>query len=436
MLMACARLDVPAIVVNGGPMVTGCHKGKMMGYSDLMFTQGEVAKGNMTEEELAEIELDALPGCGSCNMLGTANSMNYLTEALGMCLPGMSAIPAVAGGKVAFARESGRRIMDLLKKGITPRQIITKEALENAVTVDLAIGGSSNTILHLTAIAYEADIEFDVNIFSDFSKKVPHLVKISPAENGHYPEDLYNAGGIGALMNRLNKAGLLNSDAFTVTGENVATNVEKFEVYNDEVIRPVDDPYSRTGGLQLLYGNLAPEGSVCKSAAVNPKMYVHRGPCRVFDQEEPAVEAIYSGKINPGDVVVIRYEGPKGGPGMREMLTPTAAIVGMGLSHEVALITDGRFSGGTSGAAIGHVSPEAAEGGPIGLIEEGDMVSINIPEGTITLEVEDNVLAERKKQWKIVEKNIPRKSYLYRYSRMVSSAMAGAVFDLEKIKIL
>jgi len=432
MLMACVRLDIPAIIVNGGPMLTGCHKGRNMGYSDLMFTQGEVAKGRMTEEELAGMELDALPGCGSCNLLGTANSMNYLTEALGMCLPGLSSIPAVAGQRVALARESGRKIMELLKENITPKQIITEKALENAVTVDLAIGGSTNTILHLTAIAHEADIDFDVNIFSRFSKKVPHLVKLSPAENGHYPEDLHKAGGIAALMNQLNEAGLLNGEAMTVSGKSVSTNVKSFEVYNCDVIRPLDNPYSHAGGLQLLYGNLAPEGCVCKRAAVNPKMYVHRGPCRVFDQEELAVEAIYSGKINPGDVVVIRYEGPKGGPGMREMLTPTAAIVGMGLSHEVALVTDGRFSGGTSGAAIGHVSPEAAEGGPIALVEEGDIVSIDIPEGTITLEVDDEALAERKRQWKKTEKDIPQKSYLYRYSLMVSSAMSGAVFALKK----
>jgi len=428
MLMACVRLDVPAIIVSGGPMLTGCYKGKKMGYADLMSSQGLVAKKVITDEDLSEMELDALPGCGACNLLGTANSMNYLTEALGMCLPG-SSIPAVSARRIALAKKTGLKIMELLEKGITPSQIINMEALENAITVDLAIGGSTNTILHLTALAHEAEIDFDVRLFTEMSKKVPHLVKLSPAEKGHYPEDLYYAGGITALMAELNEAGLIHGEALTVTGRSVSVNVAGAAVVIDpSVIRPIDNPYSSKGGLQLLFGNVAPEGSVCKIAAVNPKMYEHRGPCRVFNKEEDAVEAIYGGNIKPGDVVVIRYEGPKGGPGMREMLTATSAIVGMGLSLDVALITDGRFSGATAGAAVGHISPEAAEGGPIALIEEGDIISINIPEGIITLEVSDEEIAERKKRWVRPESKIDKRSYLSRYARLVSSAMSGAVF--------
>ena len=318
--------------------------------------------------------------------------------------------------------------MELLKKGITPRQIVTHEALENAVVLDLAIGGSSNTILHLTALAHEADIDFDPRIFAEKSKHVSHLVKLSPAERGHYPEDLYRAGGITAVLAQLAEAGMLHGDALTVTGKSLFENVRGSAVSNDEVIRPFGNPYSKTGGLQLLFGNLAPEGSVCKIAAVNPKMYRHRGPSRIFEREEEAVAAIYGGKIKPGDVVVIRYEGPKGGPGMREMLTATAAIVGMGLGLEVALITDGRFSGGTAGAAIGHVSPEAAEGGPIALVQEGDTISIDIPNGKVELEVDEDELRRRRRGWTKRENSIPGGSYLRRYARMVSSAMSGAVF--------
>lgn len=427
MLMAAIRLDVPAILVSGGPMATGCHKDKALGYSDLMFSQGLVAKKEMSEVQLAEMERDALPGCGACNLLGTANSMNYLTEALGMCLPG-SAIPAATGRRVALARDTGRRIMELLKKGITPRQIMTREAIENAVVLDLAIGGSSNTVLHLTALAHEADIAFDPKIFAEKSKRVSHLVKLSPAEHGHYPEDLYRAGGITAVLAQLAEAGMLHGDTLTVTGKTLSENVKGALVRNDEVIRPFSNPYSKTGGLQLLFGNLAPEGAVCKIAAVNPKMYTHRGPSRIFEREEEAVAAIYGGMVKPGDVVVIRYEGPKGGPGMREMLTATAAIVGMGLGLEVALITDGRFSGGTAGAAIGHVSPEAAEGGPIALVQEGDIISIDIPQGKVELEVGEDELRKRRESWTRRESRIPRGSYLRRYAKLVSSAMSGAVF--------
>ncbi|MBS3969401.1 MAG: dihydroxy-acid dehydratase, partial [Clostridia bacterium] len=340
MLMAAVRLNIPAIMISGGPMATGCIDGNEVGYSDLMAAQGDVARGNMTMEELARIEREALPGCGACNLLGTANSMNFLTEALGMCLPG-SSIPAVSGQRIALAKQTGKKIMELHKKNILPRDIVIAKSLENAIVVDLAIGGSTNTVLHLTAVAHEAGIEFDINSFADMAKKVPHLVKMKPARGGHYPTDVHKAGGITAVMAQLCEAGLLHKDLMTTSGRIVADNVEGAKVIDANIIKPMDKPYSATGGIQLLYGNLAPEGSVCKRAAVAPEMLKHRGPARVFDQEEPAVAAIYGGKINPGDIVVVRYEGPKGGPGMREMLTATAAIVGMGLDEQVGLITDG-----------------------------------------------------------------------------------------------
>ncbi|UQZ90271.1 dihydroxy-acid dehydratase [Deltaproteobacteria bacterium Smac51] len=431
MLMAAVRINVPAIIVSGGPMATGCAKGKSIGYTDLMATQGKVAKNEMTDEELAELEACALPGAGACNLLGTANSMNFLTEGLGMCLPG-SAVPAVTGQRIALAKKSGEMIMELYRQQITPRQIVTKKALENAIALDMAIGGSSNTVLHLTALAYEADIDFDVRIFDEMAPKIPHLVKMRPAENGHYPEDVHHAGGIAAVLNRLVKLGLIHEDAMTVTARSMGDTVRNVEVINPEVIRPLENAYSKTGGLKLVFGNLAPGGAVCKLAAVNPAMHVHRGPARVFDQEEPAVAAIYGGRIKPGDVVVVRYEGPKGGPGMREMLTPTVAIVGMGLGKEVGLITDGRFSGATSGAAIGHISPEAADGGPLALVEEGDMISFDIPKGVLTLEVAEEELAKRRAAWKKPPSKMPKHSYLARYSKMVSSAMDGAVFKVDE----
>lgn len=428
LLMAAVRLNIPAIMISGGPMATGCVDGQEIGYTDLMAAQGDVARGIITREELSRRERDALPGCGACNLLGTANTMNYLTEALGMCLPGASCL-AGTGRRLALAKQTGMKIMELYRDSILPRQIVTKEAIENTITVDLAIGGSTNTILHLTALAKTADIDFDINSFAQLAKKVPHLVKIKPANNGHYPADVHNAGGITAVMHQLCEHGLLHKEVMTVTGKTVAENVRDANVINSNVIRPMDNPYSAQGGLQLLYGNLAPEGSVCKSAAVVPEMYHHKGPARIFNQEEPAVAAIYGGQIKPGDVVVVRYEGPKGGPGMREMLTATAAIVGMGLSKEVALITDGRFSGATAGAAVGHVSPEAAEGGPIALIEEGDMIEIDITQGTVHLHVSDEELARRKAAWTPVKQDhVLKGSYLDRYAKMVSSAMAGAVF--------
>lgn len=430
MLMAAVRVNVPAIIVSGGPMATGCAKGKRIGYTDLMATQGKVAKNEMTDEELGELEACALPGAGACNLLGTANSMNFLTEALGMCLPG-AAVPAVTGQRIALARQSGQMIMKLWEKNITPRQIVTRQALENAIALDMAIGGSSNTVLHLTALAYEADIDFDVRIFDEMAPKIPHLVKMKPADNGHYPEDVHQAGGIAAVLGRLHKLGLLNDDALTVTAKTMGENVKNAEVINPEVIRALDTAYSKSGGLKLVFGNLAPGGAVCKLAAVNPAMHRHKGPARVFDQEEPAVAAIYGGKIKPGDVVVVRYEGPKGGPGMREMLTPTVAIVGMGLGKEVGLITDGRFSGATSGAAIGHISPEAADGGPLALVEEGDIISFDIPAGVLNLEVGTEELERRRAAWKKPPSKMPKHSYLARYAKMVSSAMDGAVFKTD-----
>lgn len=428
MLMAAVRLDIPAIIISGGPMATGCLDGKEIGYTDLMEAQGDVARGLITMEELARREQVALPGCGACNLLGTANSMNFLTEALGMALPG-STTPAASGARLALAKRTGQKIMELYHKGIVPSQIITPQAIENAIVVDLAIGGSTNTVLHLTALAHEAGLAFDVNSFARLAEKVPHLVKLKPAVGGHYPADLHRAGGITALMSQLSRHGLLASEALTVTAHAVGENVAGVKVLDPAVIRPMDQPYAQKGGIQLLYGNLAPQGAVCKSAAVAPEMLKHKGPARVFDQEELAVEAIYGGKINPGDVVVVRYEGPKGGPGMREMLMPTAAIVGMGLSKEVALITDGRFSGATAGAAIGHVSPEAAEGGPLALVQEGDFIEIDIPAGKLHLHVSDEELAHRRAAWvRPVRSDVKKGTYLYRYSKQVSSAMSGAVF--------
>lgn len=427
MLMAAARLNIPAILISGGPMETGCYKGKKIGYTDLMAAQGDVARGIITNEELGKMERVALPGCGACNLLGTANSMNYITEALGMALPGSTAL-ARSGERVALAKKTGMKIMELYRKNIKPLDIITKEAIENAITVDLAIGASTNTVLHLTAIAHEAHIDFDINVFAQMAKRVPHLVKMKPVANGNYPSEVHYAGGIAAIMNELSQHGLIHKDLITVSGDTVENNIKDAHIIDETVIRKFDNPYSKVGGIQLLYGNLAPEGAVCKAAAVKPEMLKFKGKARVFDQEEPAVKAIYGGQINPGEVVVIRYEGPKGGPGMREMLMPTSAIVGMGLDSKVALVTDGRFSGATSGAAIGHVSPEAANGGPIALVHEGDIIDIDIPSGKVTLEVSEEELAKRKAVWTVPKSKVQKGSYLDRYSKAVSSAMSGAIF--------
>lgn len=426
-LMAAARLNLPAIIVTGGPMLAGFYKGKKVGYTDLMEAQGLVTRGVITMEELAEFEQVALPGCGACNIMGTANSMDFLTEALGMALPG-STVPAVTGKRLAISRESGKKIVELLKKNICPRDILVQEAFENAIAVDMAIGGSSNTVLHLTAIAHAAGLTLDVDTFKKIGQRTPHLVKIKPAGE-HFPEDLNNAGGITALMKQLSDNGLIHTNLLTVTGKTIAENVKNAVAADSDVIRPIDNPYSPTGGLTFLFGNLAPEGSIIKSAAVPPQMLQHEGPARVFNEEEAAVKAIYGGEINPGDVVVIRYEGPKGGPGMREQLSPTSAIIGMGLGNTVALVTDGRFSGATQGAAIGHVSPEAADGGPIALVEERDLISYDIDNGTIELKVSKEELANRMANWVKYTKEVPEGSYLQRYSKQVKSAMSGAIFE-------
>jgi dihydroxy-acid dehydratase len=424
-LMAAARLDIPAIVVSGGPMATGWHRGREVGYTDLIEAQGLVQRGEMSPDELSEFEQGALPGCGACNIMGTANTMNFLTEALGMCLPG-STVPAATGRRIALAKQTGMKVMELLRDGITPRGVLTVDAFWNAFVVNMAIGGSTNTLLHLPAIANEAGIAIDMDMVREVAARVPNVVRIKPS-GVHFPADLDRAGGITALMRQLLEAGLIR-DTLTVTGGMVSTNVAAADVRDPSVIRPMDAPYSATGGLALLRGNLAPDGAVCKAAGVLPEMLRHAGPARVFDQEEDAVSAIYNGRISRGDVVVVRYEGPRGGPGMREMLSPTAAIVGMGLGDSVALVTDGRFSGATRGAAIGHVSPEAAAGGPLGLVREGDTIEIDIPGGSLELAVDEAELAQRRTKWSRPPSKAQPGSYLDRYSRLVTSAMTGAVF--------
>jgi len=429
MLMAAARLNIPTIIVSGGPMSTGWYCGKEVGYTDLIEAQGLVQRGEMTWDQLAEFEQGALPGCGACNIMGTANTMNFMTEALGMCLPGSTAM-AVSGQRIALAKRTGMQIMELYKKGITPRDVLTENAFWNAFVVDMAIGGSTNTLLHLPAIANEAGVTIDMQMIKEISERTPNIVRIKPSGQ-HFPADLDHAGGIAAVMKQLLDAGLLK-DNLTMTGETVAANVKNAVVADSSVIRPMDKPYSAAGGLALLYGNLAPQGAVCKAAGVLPEMLVHTGPARVFDQEEDAVKAIYEGEIHKGDVVIVRYEGPKGGPGMREMLSPTAAIIGMGLGDSVALVTDGRFSGATRGAAIGHVSPEAAAGGPLGLVAEGDTIAIDIPGGRLDLVgVDIAELTRRKAAWERPASKAVPGSYLDRYSRLVTSAMTGAVFSRE-----
>ncbi len=426
LLMAAAKLDIPAIMISGGVMSTGYFDGREVGYPDLMEAQGQVERGLMSKEKLDEFEKCALPGCGACNLMGTANTMNFLTEALGFALPGSTA-PADSGRRIALAKKTGQKIMELFKKDITARDILTEEAFYNALVVDMAIGGSTNTMLHLPAIAHSAGLKWDMKMVEDVSDNTPYLVKVKPAGD-HFPADLDRAGGITALMNRLMDNNLLK-DNLTVTGKKVSENVKGIEVTDNEVIRPLTNPYQETGGITLLYGNLAPDGSVCKKAAVADSMMTHVGPARVFNREEDAVEAIYGGEVKAGDVVVIRYEGPKGGPGMREMLSPTSAIIGMGLGEEVALITDGRFSGATRGAAVGHISPEAAEGGPISLIEDGDTINIDIISGKIDLEVSPEEMHKRKAKW-VNPKPLPDvSSYLSRYSKLVTSAMSGAIFE-------
>lgn len=425
MLMAAARLDLPAIFVSGGPMVTGRLHGKELDLNSVFEAVGSVGAGKMTEDELEEIENNACPGCGSCSGMFTANSMNCLTEVLGMGLPGNGTIPAVHSGRIRLAKQAGMKIMDVLKEDIRPSKIMTDKGFQNALTVDMALGCSTNTVLHLPAIAYEAGIKLDLDMVNEIGERTPHLCKLAPAGH-HHIQDLDEAGGLPAVMAELDTLGLMHRDVTTVTGKTVGENIKGRQVFNRDVIRSVHEPYSAKGGLAVLRGNLAPDGAVVKKAAVAPQMMTHTGPARVFDSEEAVTEAIFGGKIVPGDVIVIRYEGPKGGPGMREMLGPTSAVQGMGLGESVALITDGRFSGATRGASIGHVSPEAAEGGLIALIEEGDIIRINIPEGKLEAVLDDQEIARRKAAW---VKPDPKatKGYLAKYSQRVTSAATGAV---------
>ena len=427
MLMAAARLDLPAVVVSGGAMLAGRHPrtGKKVDLITVFESVGAVKSGRMTESELLEIEDAACPTCGSCSGMFTANSMNCLTEAIGMGLPGNGTIPSVMAARIRLAKQAGMKVMTLLEKEITPRKILTEKAFQNALAVDMALGCSTNTVLHLVAIAGEAEVGIDLDLINAVSQKTPHLCSLSPGGKDHI-EDLNRAGGIPAVMKTLAEAGRINLDCITVTGETVARNIMGAEVLDRDVIRPVDAPYHRQGGLAVLFGNLAPDGCVVKQSAVREEMMRHEGPARVFDSEEAASGAIMAGKIQKGDVVVIRYEGPMGGPGMREMLTPTSTIAGMGLDAHVALLTDGRFSGGTRGASIGHVSPEAMEGGPIALVREGDVIAIDIPNKTISLKVPEAVLATRRAEWSPPEPKITR-GYMARYARMVSSASRGAV---------
>ncbi|MDO4344023.1 MAG: dihydroxy-acid dehydratase [Eubacteriales bacterium] len=428
LLMAAARLNIPTIFVSGGPMMAGHVKGQKRSLSSMFEAVGSYAAGTMTEEDVYEFECKVCPTCGSCSGMYTANSMNCLTEALGMGLQGNGTIPAVYSERIKLAKHAGMKIMELLKKNIRPRDIMTEKAFRNALTVDMALGCSTNSMLHLPAIAHEAGVELNVDIANDISAKTPNLCHLAPA-GPTYMEDLNEAGGVYAVMNELDKKGLLYTDLMTVTGKTVKENIKDCKNRNPEVIRPVENPYSETGGIAVLKGNLAPDSGVVKRSAVVPEMMVHEGPARVFDCEEDAIEAIKGGKIVAGDVVVIRYEGPKGGPGMREMLNPTSAIAGMGLGSSVALITDGRFSGASRGASIGHVSPEAAVGGPIALVEEGDIIKINIPENRLDFVISDEELARRKAKWQPREPKITT-GYLARYAKMVTSGNRGAILEL------
>ena len=427
LLMAAARVNVPTVFVSGGPMLAGHVKGEKRSLSSMFEAVGSYAAGTMTEEDVYDFECNACPTCGSCSGMYTANSMNCLTEVLGMGLKGNGTIPAVYSERLRLAKRAGMQVMELLKQDIRPRDIMTKEAFLNALTVDMALGCSTNSMLHLPAIAHEAGVELNTEMANAISEKTPNLCHLAPA-GYHYIEELNEAGGVYAVMNELNKLNLLHTECMTVTGKTVGENIKGCVNKNPEIIRPVENPYSKTGGIAVLKGNLAPDTAVVKRSAVVPEMQVHEGPARVFDCEEDAIEAIRGGKIVAGDVVVIRYEGPKGGPGMREMLNPTSAIAGMGLGSSVALITDGRFSGASRGASIGHVSPEAAEGGPIALVEEGDLIRINIPEHKLEVVVSDEELARRKAAWTPREPKVTT-GYLKRYAKMVSSANKGAILE-------
>ena len=432
LLMAAARLNVPTVFVSGGPMLAGHLNGHKTSLSSMFEAVGAYAAGKLDEDGLTECEMKTCPTCGSCSGMYTANSMNCLTEVLGMGLKGNGTIPAVYSERIRLAKHAGMQVMEMYRKNIRPRDIMTKEAILNALTVDMALGCSTNSMLHLPAIAHEIGMDFDISFANEISAKTPNLCHLAPA-GPTYIEDLNEAGGVYAVMNELNKKGLLHTECMTVTGKTVGENIKDCVNLNPEVIRPIDNPYSQTGGLAVLKGNLAPDGGVVKRSAVVEEMMVHEGPARVFDCEEDAIAAIKGGKIVEGDVVVIRYEGPKGGPGMREMLNPTSAIAGMGLGSSVALITDGRFSGASRGASIGHVSPEAAVGGPIALVEEGDIISINIPELKLEIKVSDEEMQARKAKWQ------PRKpkvttGYLARYAAMVTSGNRGAILEVPKAR--
>ena len=429
LLMAAARVNVPTVFVSGGPMLAGHVKGQKRSLSSMFEAVGSYAAGTMTEEDVKEFEAKVCPTCGSCSGMYTANSMNCLTEVLGMGLQGNGTIPAVYSERIKLAKKAGMQVMEMLRRDIRPRDIMTKEAFLNALTVDMALGCSTNSMLHLPAIAHEAGVELDMELANEISAKTPNLCHLAPA-GPTYIEDLNEAGGVYAVMNELNKKHLLNLDCMTVTGKTVGENIEKCYNKNPEVIRPVENPYSQTGGLAILKGNLAPDTGVVKRSAVAPEMLVHEGPARVFDCEEDAIEAIKGGKIVAGDVVVIRYEGPKGGPGMREMLNPTSAIAGMGLGSSVALITDGRFSGASRGASIGHVSPEAAVGGPIALVEEGDIIKINIPENSLNVDISDEEMEARRAKWQPRQPKVTT-GYLARYAHLVTSGNRGAILEIQ-----
>ena len=430
LLMAAARINVPTVFVSGGPMMAGHINGHKTSLSSMFEAVGSYAAGKITEEELTEFENKACPTCGSCSGMYTANSMNCLTEALGMGLRGNGTIPAVYSERIRLAKHAGMQVMEMYRKNIRPRDIMTKEAVLNALTVDMALGCSTNSMLHLPAIAHEIGMDFDISFANEISEKTPNLCHLAPA-GPTYIEDLNEAGGVYAVMNELNKKGLLHTDCMTVTGKTVGENIKDCVNLNPEVIRPIDNPYSQTGGLAVLKGNLAPDGGVVKRSAVVEEMMVHEGPARVFDCEEDAIAAIKGGRIVEGDVVVIRYEGPKGGPGMREMLNPTSAIAGMGLGSSVALITDGRFSGASRGASIGHVSPEAAVGGPIALIEEGDIISIDIPNLKLEVKVSEEEMQARKAKWQPRQPKVTT-GYLARYAAMVTSGNRGAILEIPK----
>jgi len=427
MIMAALRLNIPSIVISGGPMLAGKFKGEDIDYSTCYEAIGKYKKGKYTDEDLREIEEEACPTCGSCSGMFTANSMNCLSEAIGIALPGNGTIPAFYSKRLRLAKTAGMKIMELVNKNIKPKDIVTIDAVKNALAVDMALGCSTNTILHLPAIANEAGVDFNLEMVNEISNRTPNLCRLSPAGK-HHLEDLYSAGGVEAVMNELLKNGLINGELETVSGEKVKENISGSKILNKEVIREVFNPYIKDGGIAILWGNLAPEGCVVKRSAVDPSMYHHKGKARIFNSEEESLEAIMNGKINSGDVIVIRYEGPKGGPGMREMLAPTSAIAGIGLDREVVLITDGRFSGATRGASIGHVSPEAQAGGPICIVEEGDIIEIDIQENKINLLLGDEEIKKRIGKWNPPDIKI-KEGYLARYSRLVTSAAKGAVLE-------